>query len=97
MSETQAQAARPTLFADAVTDVIVAHGVARMTLAVAGQDGRPMPVATLCIPVMQLPGFATGLNTLIQQMQQKAREAQQAQSDAEPDAGARDAAFRFQG
>ena len=93
-------APRPTIFADAVTEVVIAHGVARLSLGMAGPEGQMQNVATLCIPVMQLPTIASGLNSLLQQMQAKAREAQQAQArpaegQAQANAAAADAAFRF--
>jgi len=93
--------ARTTIFADAVTDAIVANGVARLSLAMTGPDGKPVSVGTLCVPVMQLPALAAGLGNLIQQLQAKAREAQQQQAkpvqatNAEANPGAADAAFRF--
>ena len=90
--------ARATLFADAVTEVVIANGVARLGLGMAGPDGQLQTVATLCIPVMQLPPIATGLTNLLQQMQAKAREAQQgrtAETASQP--AATDAAFRFNG
>ena len=92
-------AARTTIFADAITDVVVANGVARLTLAMSGPDGKPMPVATLCVPVMQLPAMANGLGNLMQQLQDKARASQQQQPPqqraAQPTAVDSDAAFRF--
>ena len=99
-SPTAAGPARTTIFADAVTDAVVAHGVARLSLAMTGPDGKPSAVGTLCVPVMQLPSLVNGLGNLIQQLQAKAREVQQqqakpVQATTEPNTGAADAAFRF--
>ena len=98
-----AAASQNTIFADAVMDVIVANGVARLSLAITGPEGQPSPVGLLCIPVAQLPGVAAGLNNLLQQMQTKARQAPQppqqqparVAATPEADAAAADAAFRF--
>ena len=86
------------VFADALTDVVVAHGVARLSLAMTGPNGKPQAVATLCVPVMQLPVIASGLGNLLQQMQAKAKDAQlQGRPPVAADtlAAAADAAFRF--
>lgn len=91
-------ASRTTIFADAVTDVIVANGVARLSLAMTGPEGQPSPVGLLCVPVAQLPAVAAGLNNLLQQMQTKARPVPPAGRDTAPteaEAAAADAAFRF--
>jgi len=91
-------ASQNTIFADAVADVIVANGVARLSLAITGPGGQPAPVGLLCIPVAQLPAVVAGLNTLLQQMQTKARPVPQPARSAttpEADAAAADAAFRF--
>ena len=97
-----AAASRTTISADAVVDVIVANGVARLSLAITGPEGQPSPVGLLCIPVAQLPNVAAGLNNLLQQMQAKGRQAQPQQQQParsaatpEADAAAADAAFRF--
>ena len=88
--------ARNTIFADAVTDVVIANGVARLGLGMAGPDGQMQTVTTLCIPVMQLPAIASGLNNLLQQMQAKAREAQQGRAaEGQAQAAAAGAAVRF--
>ena len=101
MSDTPAgpQSARMTIFADAITDVVVAHGVARLTLAMTGPDNKPASVATLCVPVMQLPAMAKGFGNLVQQLQERVQEqarAVQPPQRATPDnAMAADSAFRF--
>ena len=46
---------RPTVFADGVIEAQVAHGVARVTLAMTGSDGKAVPCATLCVPVKSSP------------------------------------------
>jgi hypothetical protein len=45
-----------TIFADGLLDASVTHGVARMTLAQTGPDGKPMAVGQLVMPLPQLPG-----------------------------------------
>ena len=64
---------RPTLFADGVIEAQVAHGVARITLAVTGSDGKAMPCATLCVPVSQLPTLVNGMSNLLKQIEERVR------------------------
>jgi hypothetical protein len=96
----------PTLFADGVLDVHVAHGVARITLgaAAAQQDAKPVPTGTLVVPVMQLPALVRVLGEVTRQVEQRAKEAiAQAQAKAAPAAAAPAeadqvaGAFRFNG
>lgn len=94
MSDKPIPTPRITVFADTVTEVVIANGVARLGLGMAGPDGQVQTVTTLCIPVVQLPSIAAGLNGLLQQMQAKAREAQQGRAAEAPPS---DAAFRFGG
>jgi hypothetical protein len=92
---------RPVFFADGVTEAQVANGVARITLAVSGSDGKAVPSATLCIPVTQLPGFVNGMGNLVKQIEERVRaQMQQKQApSAAPGAEAPQAggAFKFQG
>lgn len=92
---------RPTVFADGVIEAQVAHGVARITLAVTGNDGKASPCATLCVPVTQLPALVNGMGNLLKQIEERVRAqvqqqqpAQPAQPAAAPEAPA--GAFRFQ-
>jgi hypothetical protein len=92
---------RPTLFADGVIEAQVAHGVARITLAVTGSDGKAQPSATLCVPVTQLPALVNGMGNLLKQIEERVR-AQVAQQQAAAPASAPAAdgtqpvgAFRF--
>ena len=90
---------RPTVFADGVIEAQVAHGVARITLAVTGSDGKPLPCATLCVPVTQLPALVNGMGNLVKQIEERVRaqiQQQQADAPASPDAAAGAGAFRFQ-
>ena len=64
------------IFADGMSDVSIANGVARITLAQTGAEGKSVPVAQLCVPVTQLPALANGLVQMLKQLQEKAREAQ---------------------
>jgi len=88
---------RPTVFADGVIEAQVAHGVARITLAVTGSDGKAVPCATLCVPVTQLPALVNGMGNLLKQIEERVR-AQVQQQAAQAPAGADSpaGAFRFQ-
>ena len=90
---------RPTIFADGVIEAQVAHGVARVTLAVTGADGKAVPCATLCVPVTQLPAMVNGMGNLLKQIEERVR-AQVAQQQQAPASAADSApaagAFRFQ-
>ena len=89
---------RPIVFADGVIEAQVAHGVARVTLAVTGSDGKASPCATLCVPVTQLPGLVNGMGNLLKQIEDRVRAqvAQQQQQAANGDSVAAPGAFRFQ-
>ena len=64
----------PTL--DGLLDASVTHGVARLTLAQTGPDGKPVTAGQLVMPLSQLPGFANGLIGLLKQIDAKVKEAQ---------------------
>ena len=86
---------RPTVFADGVIEAQVAHGVARITLAVTGSDGKATPCATLCVPVSQMPAMVNGMANLMRQIEERVRaQIQQQQAPAQDTAAG---AFRFQG
>jgi hypothetical protein len=95
---------RPTVFCDGVIEAQVAHGVARISLAVTGTDGKASPCATLCVPVTQLPGLVNGMGNLLKQieervraqMQQQQAAGQAAPSAAQPAAEGTPGAFKFQ-
>jgi hypothetical protein len=70
----------PSIFADGIIEASVTHGVARLTLAQAGGDGKPFPVGQLAIPLVQLPSLVRSLSGLLQQIEEKMR--QQAQTAA---------------
>jgi hypothetical protein len=95
-----------TIFADGILDASVTFGVARLTLAQTGPDGKPIAAGQLVMPVQQLPAFANGLIGLLKQLEAKAKEAQAqreggapAPASAEADGGdpspAVPGAFRF--
>jgi hypothetical protein len=93
---------RPTLFADGVIEAQVAHGVARITLAVTAPDGKAQPCGTLCVPVTQLPALVNGMGNLLKQIEDRVRaqtqQAAQSQQGAAPPAeSAGPTAFRFEG
>lgn len=89
---------RPTVFADGVIEAQVAHGVARITLAVTGSDGKAVPCATLCVPVTQLPALVNGMGNLMKQIEERVRAQVQQQQQTAQQAGAdsQAGAFRFQ-
>lgn len=70
------------IFADGMSDIAIANGVARITLAQTGAEGKSMPVAQLCVPVTQLPALANGLVQMLKQLQEKAQAAQAAVAPA---------------
>ncbi len=96
---------RPTVFCDGVIEAQIAHGVARIALAVTGGDGKAVPCATLCVPVTQLPALVNGMGNLLKQIEDRVRaaqadqqKAQASQSSAQPAADASPTgAFRFNG
>lgn len=69
-----------TLFADGILDASVTYGVARLTLAQSGPDGKPTPAGQLLIPLQQLPAFTNGLVGLLKQIDARVKEAQAQQS-----------------
>ncbi len=71
-------------FTDGILDASVNFGVARITLAQLGPDGKPAPSGYLFVPVVQLPALANGLLTLVKQIDSKMKEAQTQQPAAEP-------------
>jgi hypothetical protein len=75
---------RPTVFADGVIEAQVAHGVARITLAVTGNDGKASPCATLCVPVTQLPSLVNGMGNLLKQIEERVRAQIQQQQAGQP-------------
>ena len=77
---------KPSQFADGILDASVNFGVARITLAQVGSDGKPVPSGILLVPVVQLPAFANGLLTLVKQIDTKMKEAQPPAPAAEPQA-----------
>jgi hypothetical protein len=65
-----------TIFADGILDASVTHGVARLTLAQTGGEGKPVAAGQLVMPLSQLPTFANGIITLLKQIEAKMKEAQ---------------------
>jgi hypothetical protein len=86
----------PTVFCDGILDGSVTFGVARLTLAQTGADGKPFPAGQLVIPLVQLPAVVNGLAGLLKQVETRMRE-QQAQQPAAADPAAPPpaGAFRF--
>lgn len=91
-----------TIFADGILDASVNYGVARLTLAQTGPDGKLVPAGQLVMPLMQLPAFANGIMGLLKQIEAKMKE-QQAQRGGDGGEAAGEAApsvpgaFRFGG
>lgn len=75
---------KPIQFADGILDASVNFGVARITLAQVGSEGKPVPSGHLFVPVVQLPAFANGLLTLVKQIDSKMKEAQPPAAAPEP-------------
>ena len=75
---------RTTVFADGILDGSVTHGVARLTLAQTGPDGKPVPCGLLVVPLVQLPSMANSLLNMLKQVESKMKEEQQATSPAAP-------------
>lgn len=72
----------PVIFADGVMEASVHHGVVRLVLAQLQNDGKPAPAGTICVPLVQLPAVAQALNTVLRQVEARAREAQAQKSAA---------------
>jgi len=88
----------PSIFADGILEATVHHGVARLTLAQQGADGKPMAAGQLVVPLSQLPHFANGVLGLMKQIDARMKEAQaqaQPSQSGEPDLSAVPGSFRF--
>jgi hypothetical protein len=87
---------KQTLFADGILEASVNFGVARITLAQTGSDGKPVTSGQLLLPVVQLPAFTNGMMTLLKQIESKVKQAQaEAAETVRPDDVP--GAFRFSG
>lgn len=82
------------IFADGMSDIAVANGVARITLAQTGSEGKATPVGQLCVPVTQLPAIANGLIQMLRQLEAKAKE-QKAAEPVTAEGPAASGSFRF--
>jgi hypothetical protein len=67
---------RTTIFADGILDASVTFGVARLTMAQTGPDGKPVAAGQLVVPLVQLPAMANSLNGLLKQVEAKMKEQQ---------------------
>ena len=76
-----------TIFADGMMEASVTYGVARLTLAQTGPDGKPVPAGQLVMPLVQLPAFANGLLGLLRQVESRVKEAQAQQAQQAPSGG----------
>lgn len=71
------------IFADGILDASVAFGVARLTLAQQGPDGKPVAAGQLVMPLAQVPAFTNSLVGFLKQVEARMKEAQaQAQQGA---------------
>ncbi len=92
-----------TIFADGILDASIAFGVARLTLAQQGSDGKPVPAGQLVMPLAQVPAFTNSLIGFLKQVEARMKEAQAQQAQqAQPAAdaagqvgGAVPGSFRF--
>jgi hypothetical protein len=85
----------PTILADGILDASVMHGVARLTLAQAGPDGKPVPVGQLAVPLSQLPSILRTLGGMVQQVEERLRQQQPAAPAEAAPAAPANGAFRF--
>jgi hypothetical protein len=86
----------PILFCDGILDGSVTSGVARLTLAQTGADGKPFAAGQLIVPLVQLPAVVNGLAGLLKQVEARMREQQSQPPVAEAAGSAPPAsAFRF--
>jgi len=72
-----------TIFADGILDASVTHGVARLTLAQSGGEGKPVAAGQLVMPLSQLPTFANGIIALLKQIEAKQIEAKMKEAQAQ--------------
>ncbi|GGC43153.1 hypothetical protein GCM10011504_22020 [Siccirubricoccus deserti] len=85
-----------SIFADGIMDASVHYGVARLTLAQTGADGKPVAAGQLVVPLVQLPAMANGLLGLLKQVEARMKEQQAQQGAAAPEAPAAvPGSFRF--
>ncbi len=73
-----------TIFADGILDAAVHHGVARLTLAQLGGDGKPQASGQLVVPLPQLPHVINGLVALMKQIEARVKEAQANATPGQP-------------
>lgn len=85
----------PTLFTDGILDASVTFGVARLTLAQTGPEGKPVPAGQLVVPLVQLPAMVNGLANLLKQVETKMREQQGQQGQQQTPEAPAVSAFRF--
>lgn len=87
---------KPVQFADGVLDASVHYGVARITLARMGEDGKPQASGVLMVPLVQLPTLTSSLLALVRQIDAKIKEAQpQAAATAAAEPPAMPGSFTF--
>lgn len=86
----------PIVFVDGMTEANVLHGVVRMTLSQATQDGKALPAVQICMPLVQVAGFVGGLTNLLRQVEARIKDARAAQPQGKaPTAEPMPSAFTF--
>lgn len=86
---------KPVQFADGVLDASVHYGVARITLARIGDDGKPQPSGLLMVPLVQLPALTNSLLALVKQIDARIKEGQPQTSAASAEAPVMPGSFTF--
>lgn len=88
---------KPVQFADGVLDASVHYGVARITLARMGEDGKPHASGVLMVPLVQLPTLTNSLLALVRQIDAKIKEGQPQPASPAAEAPAMPGSFTFGG
>lgn len=70
-----------TFFADGLAEATVRHGVARLSFATQGGDGKAVNSFTLALPLLQVANVANALVRLLRELEAKAKEARDAQTN----------------
>lgn len=62
------------IFADVVQEANIAHGVARLRMGQVATGGAVASAGTLIVPLQQLPTLVKAFASLIQQLEERARQ-----------------------
>lgn len=66
--------AQPIMFIDTLQEANIAHGVARLCMGQVSSGGKIVPAGTVMVPLHQLPVLANALNSLVRQLEERARQ-----------------------